>query len=216
MHTLAPDEAAAFERHLPGCPACSELVERLQRAAEDIPPITDPPTAVRSRLMETVRAEASLFAAAQAGDARAAERRTPGRLVLGTVAAALLGVGALAGAALDADAPLPQAESYQGSVTAAGGGPRSKAAVVMREGVAQLVLTDLAAPPEGRVYQAWVVKRPSVPTPTGTLFSVPRTGDTVVSLPDLEGVERVIVSAEPPRGSRRPTPPPVAEVLLGG
>ena len=223
--TLAADEAAAFERHLLTCSECPQLVRRLRESVELLQEATvavEPPPEIRERLMATVREEASLFDAAEAEDDGAIPdtRRRPNRLVMALTALTLLGVGAAGGAALKdpqeqrVERPA-QVERFRGSVTAAGGGPRSKVAVVMREGVAQLVLSNLAPPPDGRVYQAWVLRRPDVPKPTGSLFSVPRTGDTVVSLPDLKGVERVIVSAEPPRGSRRPTPPPVAEVLIG-
>ena len=223
MNTLAPEEAAAFERHLPACAECAQLVQRLRESVallQAAATAVAPPPDVRDRLMATVREEASLFDAAEAEDGTPAPRRRLHPVALGLAVAALLGVGAVAGVALDADERRvqrpAQVERFRGSVTDGAGGPRAKAAVVMRERVAQLVLSDLAAPPEGRVYQAWVVRRGSSPRPTGTLFSVPRSGDTVVSLPGLEGVERVIVSAEPPQGNRTPTPPPLAEVLIGG
>jgi anti-sigma-K factor RskA len=221
--TLSRAEAAAFERHLATCAECRDLaqqlrgsVELLQEASTAVPP----PPQIRERLMATVRAEASLFDAAAAGEQSATPpRRKWNRPALALAAVALLAVGAVAGSALDGEDRATerpeQVQRFQGSVTDDAGGPRAKASVVMRENVAQLVLSDLAAPPDGRVYQAWVVRRRSDPRPTGTLFSVPRTGDTIVSLPKLDGVERVIVSAEPPQGSRRPTPPPVAEVLIG-
>ena len=225
MGTLTTEEAERFERHLGTCAECSVLVVRLGQARDvlrDAASEVAPPPEVRDNLMTTVRAEARLFDAAEAPNrgkpvVRPARRR---RVIPVVGALALLAIGIVIGSSLSrgertGDAP-PTTRRFEGSVTDAGGGPRAKAAVVVKAGIAQLVLSDMAAPPDGRVYQAWVVRRPSVATPTGTLFTVPRSGDTKVSLPDLRGVERVIVSAEPPQGSRKPTPPPMAEVLLGG
>lgn len=224
MGTLSGEETARFERHLAGCADCALVVSRLSEAREllrDAAAGVAPPPEVRDTLMTTVRAEASLFDAAEAPDdgKPVVRPKRPRRFTELVGGVALLAIGVVIGSLWSpgdrsGDAPVPR--RFEGSVTDAGGGPRAKAAVIVRGGVAQLVLSDVAAPPRGRVYQVWVVRRPSVATPTGTLFTVPRSGDTKVSLPDLRGVERVIVSAEPPRGSRRPTPPPTAEVLLGG
>lgn len=78
---------------------------------------------------------------------------------------------------------------------------------------ATLNITHLAAP-TGHVYQAWVIRRGSPATPTGALFSVPRSGDTQILLPMLHDVTEVIVTAEPPRGSPTPTLPPIVIVQL--
>ncbi len=224
LGTLSPEEARRFEHHLAGCVDCGLLVMRLRESVEllrDAATDVAPPPEIRESLMATVRAEASLFAAAQAPDAGVDEVVRPRRrhrALLAVGGAALLALGAVAGSVLTRDdlgGDRAVEQRYAGSVTANGGGPRAKAAVVVKAGIARLVLSDVATPPKGRVYQAWVVRRPSVATPTGSLFSVPRSGDTEVALPDLRDVERVIVSAEPPQGSRTPTPPPVAEVLLG-
>ena len=79
---------------------------------------------------------------------------------------------------------------------------------------ATLILTRLTAPPTRHVYQAWVVRRGSPATPTGALFSVPRSGNTRILLPALHDVTEVIVTAEPPRGSSTPTLPAIVLVQL--
>jgi len=53
-----------------------------------------------------------------------------------------------------------------------------------------------------------------MPIPTGALFSIPRSGDTKISLPPLRDAELVIVTAERPRGSRKPTRAPLVIVKL--
>ena len=79
-------------------------------------------------------------------------------------------------------------------------------------GDAQLVVRGLPAPPAGRVYQVWR-KQPgaTLPQPTDALFSVSRDGTATVDVPGgVKGVEQVLVSDEPKRGSRAPT----GEVVL--
>ncbi|MDP9384069.1 MAG: anti-sigma factor [Actinomycetota bacterium] len=221
LGTLPADEAERFAGQLETCQACREQVARLRAGvdvlAEAAPPAT-PPADLRGRIMAAVEEEAALFRAAdEVADRTAAPRRPhrPSRtLLLGGSAAALLAVGLVSGALLGdrrADDPRPRAAPARtviGEVTEDGGGPRARAVVVIRGGAAQLTLSNLAPPPQDRVYQAWVVRSGSPPEPTGALFSVPRSGDTRIALPSLRGTERVIVTAEPPRGSRAPTPPP--------
>ncbi len=59
-----------------------------------------------------------------------------------------------------------------------------------------------------------MIRRDAPATPTGALFSVPRSGNTQILLPTLHNVTEVIVTAEPPRGSPTPTLPPIILVHL--
>ena len=71
----------------------------------------------------------------------------------------------------------------------------------------------MPAPPEGRVYQVWTLKRRArTPVPT-TRCATPRAdGSADVAVPgSLDGVESVLVSAEPPGGSPAPTTTPVID-----
>lgn len=229
LGTLSADEAERFSAHLEVCVVCREEVVRLRGAVDalaDTAPPAAPPAELRERVMAAVEEEAALFRAAdeveRAPHPARTHRRTrrASRAVLGGGIALLavgLGLGAAAGGLLSSSSQDERrgevARTLVGSVTEDGGGVRARAAVVIRGRVAQLVLTDLAPPPRGRVYQAWVLRVPSRAEPTGALFSVPRSGDTRISLPSLRGAERVIVTAEPPRGSRTPTPPP--RVVVG-
>ncbi len=225
LGTLSAQAAERFAEHLSTCESCPRLVARLREVVDALPDAIrqeTPPAELRARIMSAVEAEADLFRAAEERDPRPdpvrARRWTPTRLRVGAIALSLLAVGALAGSTLTPDKRggrrRPAVRTLTGSVTDAGGAPRAQASVIERHDASQLVLTDIAPPPTGRVYQAWVIGRTSAPIPTGTLFSIPRSGDTKVSLPSLANVERVIVTAEPPRGSRTPTPPPVVVVLL--
>lgn len=220
LGTLSPDDAERYADHLDGCPACRAHVARLQEVADalaEVVPRATPPAELRDRLLAAVEAEARLFRAAEDGEqlpeTAGGSNRRRALALGGLVAIGLVAISIVVGivASDDGDAPVRR---VTGSVTAEGGAPRARATVVTSDDTAKLVLSDLAAPPEGRIYQAWVVRRPSTPVPTGELFSVPRSGDTEISLPPLGDAERVIVTAEPPRGSRTPTRPPLVAVKL--
>jgi len=108
------------------------------------------------------------------------------------------------------------ADALAGSVTGAAEAPGARAIIALRGSSAQLVLTSLAGPPDGQVYQAWLLSPPRNPVPTGGLLAVPRAGEVRVDLPRLTGVQRVIVTAEPEGGSLKPTLPAVAVVSVPG
>ncbi len=215
LGTLDGPEADGFARHLATCPRCSAEVARLQvvvdRLAESPAPARPPP-AIRAQLMAAAREEAAIARAldhVDAGQPRGQRRpRAPGTVAVAVLALLVGAVGAVL-LVRAADGPRPASpRTVAGTVGGDAGGPRARAALVIRGAGAELVLTGLAGPPRGRVYQAWIVRPPAAPLPTGALFSVPRTGVARVRLPDVRRAERVIVTAEPPRGSRVPSEPP--------
>jgi len=222
LGALSPDEAERFTAHLETCQSCRAEVARLTEASErlaDAVPLLTPPSELRERVMASVHAEASLFNAARA-DAVSPEpvrhlsrsrRRVAGLIAtFATLAAVIAAIVLLAAPHASHQA---QPRTVAGKVTPEGG-TRAKAVVRIAADTATLIVTRLAAPPPGRVYQAWVIRRDSPATPTGALFSVPRSGDTRILLPALHNVTEVIVTAEPPRGSPTPTLPPIVLVQL--
>lgn len=221
LGTLSADEAERYAEHLELCATCRAEVARLQEAADalvDVARRATPPFELRARVIAAVEAEAALFRAAEEGQQLpepAGGRKRLRVLVLGGLAGlCLVAVGVIVAGVLTSDERDAPVDTVAGSVTKEGGGPRARAAVVLEGDAQRLVLSDLAAPPERRVYQAWVVRRPSMPIPTGALFSIPRSGDTEITLPPLGDAERVIVTAEPASGSRTPTRPPLVIVTL--
>ena len=73
LGALTPDEAAAVERHVDGCDACSARLRWLQPAVDLLPASVEqrtPPPQLRENLMAIVEREA----AAEAPAERAAER----------------------------------------------------------------------------------------------------------------------------------------------
>ena len=223
LGTLSRRDASRLRGHLETCSRCRSDVAHAQQVADALaasPQQTSPPGHLRDRLLAVVENEVALSRAADEV-ATPAPRAPPTRprrrrvVALASSVAIVLTAAVVAAATLStddraADPPAP----VTGSVLEDAGGPRARATVVQRAGSAELVLTRLAGPPSGRVYQAWLVRPPAAAIPTGALFSVPRSGDARIRLPSLRGIERVIVTAEPPRGSRVPTPPPLVIVRL--
>jgi anti-sigma-K factor RskA len=214
LGALEPQEREAFAEHLRTCDQCRREVEELRVAAEALPltaePV-DPPPELRDRIMELVRAEARAPDDAgrrerrgrAAGRARRRRLGGAGRVPLAVAACALLALGVAVGLLVGGGGE-PSERAVQAKVAVAGA---SGTLHVSDNGDAQLVVRGLPAPPPGRVYQVWR-KQPGakVPQPTDALFSVSRDGTATVDVPGgIKGVDQVLVSDEPRRGSRVPT-----------
>jgi anti-sigma-K factor RskA len=220
LGALSPADAERFAAHLQTCADCRAEVARLTQAAErlaEAAPLLTPPPELRQRLMAAVDAETSLFAAARtdphppAMARRGRSRRRVGGL-LATFGTLAIVIAAIVLVITNHGSGQARPRTVIGSVLSLGGGARAHAVVQIQAHAATLILTRLTAPPTGRVYQAWVVRHDSPATPTGALFSIPRSGNTRILLPALNDVTEVIVTAEPPRGSATPTLPPVVLV----
>jgi len=220
LGTLTVEEAQRFEVHLAGCARCQAEVASLQEAADAmadaVAPVAPPPR-LSARLMAAVRKEAELFRAAAAHEPDPVSVRRPRRRLLRSTllvvaAVGLFGAGTVLGGRLgDPENARPGSRTIAGTVTPPAG-PNAAAAIVVRGDAATLVLSDVAAPADGQIYQAWLERPPVAPVPTGALFSVGVTGDTTITLPPLRDARRVIVTSEPAGGSRVPTLPAVVVV----
>jgi anti-sigma-K factor RskA len=212
LGAMTASERDAFERHLATCPACREDVDELRPAAEALPmasPPVLPPPALKDRIMAEVEREAALLAeAGPAADRPAAERRRRFRFPaltgwrLAPVAAALLIAGVLAGAII---------AGGDGSRTVSAG-PDAKVEI---QGDTATIVANMDQPPEGRVYEVWVVPegapKGAPPEPTNVLFTPRADGSVEAAVPGSAGdIAQVLVSDEPPGGSDEPT----GEVVL--
>lgn len=234
LGALADAERREFETHLATCAHCREDLVSLRIVADALPlavPPVAPPPQLRDRLMETVRAEADVLSAA--GPAADRPRRAPSRrrrfslspsrpLALAGAAAALVvgaavgfGVGSATNDEQTKTQTVVQVRTVQAAVDAAAA-PRGTAVIVLRDGVATLRVRGLPAPPDGKVYEVWLLRRgAAAPSPTDALFSVSRgAGSGRVALPSVRGVEAVLVTAEPDGGSPAPTSQPFINASL--
>ena len=221
LEAMPDGEREAFERHLEACAICREEVEELLPAAHALPmasPQMTPPPELKSRIMAEVEREAALLA--QAGEG--ADRPAPGRRRerggwlsgwrLAPVAAALLVAGVLAGTALDrepADSGAGEARTVAVTVDPKRA-PDGTAELRVHDGDAMLVGHGMPAPPEGRVYQVWVMPEGSnTPEPTDVLFTPRSDGSVMAAIPDVSKAKMVLVTDEPLGGSDEPTRTPV-------
>ncbi|WP_372789874.1 anti-sigma factor domain-containing protein [Paraconexibacter sp.] len=228
LRALSEDERVAFAAHLETCAACRAEVEELQIVADQLPmaaPQLVPPPELRHRLMSVVESEAELLRAAgpeadrpapAPHDMRLRDRVWwPSWLVSPGFAAALaaclvlagVGAGLLVSGGGDGPGPV---RTVQAEVTA----PGARATVAVQDGKATLRVTGLPAAPNGRVYQVWLM-REGTPEPTHTLFSVRPDGRAVVNIDEkVDGVEQILVTAEPSGGSVIPTSAPILDATL--
>jgi anti-sigma-K factor RskA len=204
LGAMAVAEREAFEEHLTTCAACREEVEELMPAAEALPmasPLMVPPPALKDRIMAEVEREASLLGAAGAGadrPERVERRRRGGGWLSGwrlaPVAAALLIAGVLAGGVISS--PDSRTVSFD----------RAGAELEITDDRAVLVAENLPAPPEGRVYEVWLMPEGSdTPEPTDVLFTPRGDGSAVAAIPSVDGVRQVLVTDEPPGGRDEPS-----------
>jgi anti-sigma-K factor RskA len=224
LGALAEQDARAFALHLEDCPACRREVAELQVVADVLPmaaPQVVPPPALKGRIMAVVESEAQLLRAAgpeadrPPAAAPAAERASRrfgwlGRLrplPVAVLATALLALGVAGGVLLS-----------EGDSTTShpGFGPSgAKVALVVKGQHGELDLHGMPAAPQGKIYQVWLVSGKDKPRPTHTLFSVPADGRARVEIIEsLKGTDQVLVTAEPPGGSKQPTSAPLVGAQL--
>jgi anti-sigma-K factor RskA len=221
LGALEPQAAAEFKRHLEGCEKCRSEVRWFTAAVETLPesvPLQKPSPALRERLMAEVRADArTAQTASAAGDGH--RFRLPawlgGRAVhdwrpLAALAAVALLLVAFAGYEIGSGGG---GGSDSTSTIVAGQAPGVTAKVERSGDSAQLRLANVDELPEDRVLEAWVQREGEV-EPVEALFVPDREGNASTMIPDMSGVEVVMVTKEPSGGSESPTSSPIVTVSI--
>jgi anti-sigma-K factor RskA len=210
LGALEPAEAEAFARHLETCSVCRDELESF-RSVVDVLPLTAPTFTASSRLRRRVRR--SIEAEPRAGGEPAARGRSwipdwAPRPVLG--AAAALAVIAIALVIVLTSGGGSSTRTVQAQVTGPG-----TASLKITDGRGELVVRHFAPPPKGKIYEVWLVRGKAAPEPTSALFGVTENGSGDVDVPgSLHGVSQVLVTPEPPGGSKVPTHTPVIAAKL--
>jgi anti-sigma-K factor RskA len=208
LGALEPDAAAELERHLAGCEECRAELEWLRPAAQMVPESVErvePSAHLRTRIMAEVEAGTG--------------RKRPGirfgggmralglRPVAGLAALALL-VAGVAGYAIR------DSSSGGGATTVAvGHAPRVTATMVRDGDSATLRLAHVHRLPSGEVLQAWVQRGKRIES-AKTLFVPNRDGTATAAIDDMQGVDTVMVTAEPRGGSEHPTSQPIVSMAI--
>lgn len=224
LHALEDHEAADFAAHLRTCEACRKEVAGLQVVVDTLPlaaPVEMPSAALRSRIMTVVESEAELLrATGPKADTPPGRRR--GRrglaawigalrpLPAASLATVLLALGIAGGVLIDRSGG-PDTRTLSAKVAAQGASGR----LHVTNGNIELALSNMPAPPKGRVYQVWLKRDDAAPQPTHTLFNVRDDGDAVVRVDEKAGgADELLVTAERTGGSMVPTSEPVLTARL--
>ena len=221
LRALEHDEADRYREHLDRCAVCSADVSRLQPVADSLPasvPRVSAPLELSGRIMTSVGPEAELLRAAGADADRlpSSRWRWRGRRRQALIAVVAMGVGLLIGAtAINTGSRAPVTRVIPAQVTSTT--PGARAVVRQVGGHAELVVSGVAPPPPGKIYEIWLARAGSVaPQATNALFGVSRVGGRAsVDVPGpLAPVLQVLVTAEPLGGSAHPTSTPIIVAKL--
>ncbi len=216
LGALRGSHAADFAAHLSTCGACQAEVEWMGEAAElllDVGSGPKVPARVEADLMSVVGHEAAILRMASTPDAASAPSRRTwlARAAAGVATAAIL-VGAGIGAGFALDRPGDRGARSVAPEPLLVGETSAQAVLQRSASGALLGLSQLDPPARGRVYQVWLRRAGRPLASTNRLFSVSRGGQALVALPALDGVEEIVITAEPRTGSTSPTLPAAAVV----
>ena len=218
LGALVGEERLWFEAYLAEHPELNAEVDELGSVAHLLalaPVEQEPPPELRRSVLESVGAPREVVRGAAPRRSRrsSATRRLLRPVALAAAAAAFAAVIGLLAWNLslrdqngDLHGEIAQRRAFEmegsGLASSAGG------EVLLREkGKAVLVADELPPAPEGKVYEAWII-RDGVPEPAG-LFE-PRNGGAASSVEgSVEGAQAVAVTLEPEGGSPMPTSDPI-------
>lgn len=219
LGALDPGEPAELEQHLAGCEECCTELAWLRPAVQTLPEAVErvePRAELRTRIMGEVQAGAgrSTRRARRGllGDGRhgAGRRRFAAlRPAAGLVAVLVIAAG-IAGYAISDGGGGGEA------TTVAVGHPPDVTAEMVREGdTGTLRLANVHQLPPDEVLQAWVRRGDRVES-AKALFVPNRDGTATAAIDDMQGVDAVMVTAEPRGGSEQPTGEPIVAVAIPG
>jgi anti-sigma-K factor RskA len=215
LGALEPGEAAGLERHVAGCEDCRQELDWLRPAVHLLPEAVErhePPPQRRRRLFEQVREEAGTTR--PRGGLHSLRGGWPSGLALRPLAGLAALVLVVAGVAVYAAGGGSGGGGAGGTTTvAAGHSPGVTAQVVRQDGSGTLRLANLHKLPRDEVLQAWVRRGQRVVS-AKALFVPNPDGTATATIDDMQGVNAVMVTAEPRGGSVQPTSAPIVSVPI--
>ncbi|MER8226297.1 anti-sigma factor [Streptomyces sp. NPDC094143] len=231
LHALSDEESSSFEQHLSACRPCADEVAEFSATAAKLAAATavTPCPAMRQRVLQRVETVRQAPPLVRLPKPVKGLRGRFSHLVLAACLAAAAGLGGIAvwehSRAEDAAVQARQARQQADEVAAVLGSSDAVSRRVAIEGGAQATITvsrardkavlaaaDMAALPEGKVYQLWYDQR-GVMRPAG-LIDARRTHQAVVLDGSVNSASAVGITVEPEGGSARPTSTPIALVTL--
>ncbi|HVS46740.1 MAG TPA: anti-sigma factor [Verrucomicrobiae bacterium] len=231
LGALPAADAARVRAHLLECPECaaeyvalSETTAALALAAQACPPGSDGiqvSALLKGRIMRDVRATLK----PQAADGEVPRRSTslwPAYLVAAACFAIALILSTISNISLNASLNQSQAQLATAQAMLADSvSPQARriaipgGTVIVRAGHLYITMRHLAAPPKGKVYQAWTLARGAKTVAPSLTFTPNAQGVAIVAVPaDARKLAAVAVSVEPAGGSKTPTTKPIAFAAL--
>ncbi len=211
LGALEPAEVSALERHLEGCADCRAELRWLRPAVDLLPERVErveAPPQLRAKIVEQAHSEATPAAGPAWRMPFGRRRWSRGWRPLAAAGIAALTLAVLAGYAVRGG------DTGGGATTiTAGKAPAVTAKLVTRGDSGTLRLANVDELPAGRVLEAWVQRDGEV-TPVGGLFVPDREGQARATIPDMHGVEAVMVTSEPQGGSKTPTGVPLVTARI--
>jgi anti-sigma factor RsiW len=224
--SVSADERAAFEAHLPSCPACRaelaefrEVLARLASTTAVVPP-AHLGTAVMTTTDATTRESQPGSPSAQPRPtARPSRRPARGRWIAAAAAGAvlfaggaLLGRSTAPGSSLPAGADAVAMDSLLAVTSAQDAtllavdlmGTESRVVVSGEMGKAVFLASNLPTPAKGMCYQVWAVAADGTKSSAG-LFVPDAAGHVAAVLRADPGATSYVITVEPPGGSTKPT-----------
>jgi len=223
VDALDDGERAEFERHLAGCPSCQAEVDDLREAAATMADVNavKPPADLRSRVLADIRTVRPLPPVVERGTTHSSRVRRPWV----TLAAAAAAVIVLAGAGGVVWHPWTSSTSQVSAVAQVQHAPDARqftthgpdgSTVTVYRSVsldkAVVVARDLAAAPDGKVYQLWLQDPAGTMRPAGFLSAGASTSATLSGA--AATAKGAGITVEPVGGSPAPTSNPVALVAF--
>jgi anti-sigma-K factor RskA len=226
LGALEREQAAALERHAEDCERCRRELRWLTPAVHALPESVErvaPPPDLRARLLAEVRTDAAeASGASEAGlwGRAGAWLRGRGSGLVGLrpavgIAALVLVAAVVAGYAIGGGMDDGSDAGGGASTIAAGKAPGITAKMVDEGDSGTLRLANVQQLPNDRVLEAWVQRDGEVEA-VRALFVPDQEGRASTQLPNIDGVEAVMVTSEPEGGSEAPTSSPLITISVPG
>lgn len=216
LGALSDEEAARVRGHLSECRECSNQLDWLRGGVEvlsaSVRPV-EPPPELRTRLMETVNAEAELLHATATTHGQPTKppwwRRRPPAVHIGLIVAGACAIAAVA--IVLALGGGSGTRTIRAQITDPALRATVRASLLVRGGQAALLVRGLPIPVTDHVDELWVKRGSSAPAPAGTFLL--HSGSVAVGRPVRDG-DLVLVTVEPGRGTTAPTTEPLIVVKV--
>lgn len=219
LDALDPQERAAFEAHLAGCPDCAAELRSLRAAAGELShtSASGPPPQLRADVLDAIGQVRPLPPAGE--NVVAIRSRTARRWLWQAVAAACVLLAAAGGVwgyqqHQDADhsrnraAAITRVLDSRDAATVTGAVGTGHATIIYSKAEHRLVLVGhgIAAPAGDKTYQLWMITSAGRATSAG-VFTPDASGTVLVKASgDLADTAKMGISIEPAGGSTQPTP----------